>query len=181
MSQNHLRLLILMGILLNLELNFLNVRMPLNMSALGQGAAGYGLFESLLAGGALTSMSALYLAGPRLSLYNSLGLGNLLVALGCTSLLVDRYSVLLGGGTLVGLGLGLIDVSGITLLQLMAPPGLRGQTLGGFMGASALGLVLGAGLGGIVFSRTMYPALGFVTLVLTMFWYIATKPPRTRT
>ena len=87
-SQNHLRLLILMGILPNLELNFLNVRIPLDMSALGQGAAGYGLFESLLAGGALAGMSALYLAGPRLSLYSSLGLGNLLVALGCTSLLV---------------------------------------------------------------------------------------------
>ena len=95
---------------------------------------------------------------------------------------MTSYSVPLDGGTLVGLGLGLIEVSGITLLQLMALPGLRGQTLGGFMGASALGLVLGVGRGSIVFSRTMYPALGFVTLVLTI--YSGTWPrslPQTRT
>ncbi len=90
---------------------------------------------------------------------------------------MTSYSVPLDGGTLVGLGLGLIEVSGITLLQLMALPGLRGQTLGGFMGASDLGQAQGAGLGGVVFNRAMYPVLGLGTLVLTMFWYMAAKPP----
>ncbi len=45
------------------------------------------------------------------------------------------------------------------------------------MGASDLGQAQGAGLGGVVFNRAMYPVLGLGTLVLTMFWYMAAKPP----
>lgn len=139
-----LAVLLLASLVLNASLNLLNVLMPLAMERNRHGAAGYGLFETLVSAGALAGILLVTLLSRRLATRHMVTLSQALVALGFALLAGGALPRLLGAGAVIGAGLGLGEVAAVTLLQLTVPDGLRGKVLGLVMFANALGLTVGA-------------------------------------
>lgn len=168
-------LVVLLGTLvLNAGLNLLNVLMPLAMERSGAGARGYGLFESLVSAGTLLGIllitTALHKVTPRGLVAGALAV----VATGFGMLATGTTMWLLGGGAVIGTGLGMGEVSALTMMQLIVPDGSRGKVMGLVLPANALGLTIGAAVAGAVApSPSHTPALlaaAGAVLALAVVW-----------
>ncbi len=174
-----LQLLLIATLVLNAALNLLNVLMPLVMERSGHGAAGYGTFEALVSGGALLGIAAVTVLARRVPERVLVTISQTTVAIGFAVLAVGALVPTLGGGAVIGMGLGLGEVAAITLLQRQVPDGHRGKVLGLVLPANALGLSLGALVGGAVASSPSYALafLGAGTLVaaLALTWSVLSR------
>jgi MFS family permease len=182
LKRGKLVLLLLMSLALNAALSTMNVLMPLAMHDLGRGAAGYGLFGALLSAGALGGILSVTLLGSRLQPAYAIGLGNALLALGFAVFSLGGFELLLGGALVAGLGLGILEVAGITLLQLVAPHGLRGKIIGLVLCVNALGLSGGAWLAGQ--AAALMPASSYFVMAaglvfgLSVLWAAVSLQPQ---
>lgn len=139
-----LAFLLLSSFALNASLNALNVVVPILMERNGRGAAGYGLFESLISAGILVGIFLVSLIGSRLRARLQIGIAQLLFAIGFGIMALGGLAATFGGGIVLGIGLGIGEVAILTLVQLAVPDGMRGKVLGVAFAANAAGLTFGA-------------------------------------
>lgn len=183
-----LAVVLVLSLMLNAALATLNVAVPLAMEALGRGATGYGLFQSVTAVGTLGGILAVSVIGARVSAPFQVGLANTLIAVGFAVFAPGGFTWLLGGAIFVGFGLGMTEVAAVTLLQLAVPDGMRGKVLGIVLAANALGLTLGAWLVGQFAEQigltAIYLAIATLLVALSALWLLvnlrhpnALKPP----
>ncbi|MFC4637917.1 MFS transporter [Deinococcus hohokamensis] len=171
LEQPLLRTLMLLGALTNLALNLVNVRAPLTMTALDDGASDYAVFEMLISGGALGGIALVPVLSRRLGTDALIRLGSLVTVLGVALLAAGGVEVWWSGGLLLGLGLGVLEVAAMTRLQRAVPEKLRGRVLGAFLTSNAAGLTLGAALGRLdVPSAWLMPAVAAVLLCAGLVW-----------
>jgi MFS family permease len=171
-----LAFMLLVTFLLNLTLNMLNVIMPVTMLGLGKGAAGYGLFETLVSLGTLGGIGLVAATSSRLKPQRLLGVGYVFMAGGFVSLAVGGFGWALGGGAVTGVGLGMVEVSAMTFLQLLIPDGMRGKIMGLSLSAGALGLMLGATVAGqlvnTVSNTVVFSVSAAVIVLLSVAWIL---------
>lgn len=147
--------------------NLLNVLMPVAMDRTGQGARGFGFFESALSLGMILGIITVSFAGRRLAPRYQIGLAQFLMAAGFAVMALGRFGYFLGGGAVLGFGLGFSEVAAVTLLQLAVPDGMRGKVLGLIFSANAAGLTVGAWLGGVLAARAgVTPVLAAAALAI---------------
>jgi MFS family permease len=173
-GDSRLSFLVIATFVLNLILNLMNVTMPVLMERLGQGARGYGLFEAALALGVLIGIACVNLVGEKIPLVYRVSIGKGLFGVGFALLAFGSFSWFVGGAFVIGLGLGLNEVAAMTFSQLVIPDGMRGKVLGLKLSSGALGLTLGAWLGGQVVQQTdlAYALAAVAVLVLCASWTI---------
>lgn len=129
---------------LNASLNALNVVIPVLMERNGRGAAGYGLFESLISAGILVGIVAVGLVGSRIRPSAQIGVSQLVFASGFALMAIPHLAWTYAGGAVLGIGLGIGEVAILTLVQLAVPDGLRGKVMGVAFAFNAAGLTFGA-------------------------------------
>jgi MFS family permease len=155
-------------LILNATLNIINVTMPVMMERLGLGAKGYGFFEASLAFGVLVGILLMSLVGKRILLPYQISIGEGLFGIGFALLACGSLVWFLGGGLVLGFGLGFVEVSAMTFSQLIIPDGMRGKVLGLNLSSGALGLTVGAWLGGLVIDQaSLAYALSAIVILLT--------------
>ncbi len=175
-SQSVLLALLALTFTLNLSLNVVNVRAPVFMTTSGAGAGGYALFEAFVSGGALAGILLVGLISRRVSLDAQVGVAVALLALGVAALALPLPAAWFAGAALAGLGLGIGDVAAITRVQLLVPGHLRGRVAGAMISVTALGLSLGAVLGGTALSgAALMPTLGAVLALLALGWALLAR------
>jgi MFS family permease len=166
-SDSRLSCKVVTTLILNMTLNIINVTMPVLMERLGHGAKGYGFFEATLALGVLLGILLVNVVGKKLELPYQISVGEALFGLGFVFLAVGGFSWFLGGGLVIGVSLGFVEVAAMTFSQLIIPDGMRGKVLGLNMSSGALGLTLGAWLGGlVVYQPSLAYALSAVSVLL---------------
>lgn len=168
---------------LNATLNIVSVTMPVLMERLGQGAKGYGLFEATLALGVLLGIACVSFIGNKLPLVYKISIGKGLFGIGFVLLAFGSFSWFIGGAFVVGLALGFTEVAALTFSQLVIPDGMRGKVLGLKLSSGALGLTLGAWLGGQVVqtANLAYTFAAVAVLLLCIAWtYLNMQRGRTR-
>lgn len=169
-----LAVVLVLSFMLNAALATLNVAMPLALEASGQGAAGYGIFQSVTALGTLGGILAVSLVGTHLSTPFQVGLANTLIAVGFAAFSPGSFAWLIGGAVFVGFGLGMTEVAAVTLLQLAVPEGMRGKVLGIVLAANALGLSLGAWLVGQLVGEigltALYLTVSILLITVSTLW-----------
>ncbi len=143
-QQPTLSLIMLLSFMLNAALSTLNITMPLEMMRLGYGAKGYGIFEMIISASVLIGIALVSLLAHKFKPQLLVGIGSSLLALGLAALIGHSYSWFLVGASVLGFGLGILEVSAVTLLQIVVPERLRGKVLGINFTANALGLSGGA-------------------------------------
>jgi MFS family permease len=144
LGRGPLAFLLVSSFALNASLNALNVVVPILMERNGRGAAGYGLFESLISAGILVGIFLVSLIGSRVRARVQIGIAQLLFAIGFSIMALGGLTATFGGGIVLGLGLGIGEVAILTLVQLAVPDGMRGKVLGVAFTANAAGLTFGA-------------------------------------
>jgi MFS family permease len=173
-SDSRLFFLVISTFVLNATLNILNVTMPVLMERLGQGARGYGFFEASLALGVLVGIVFVNVVGDKVSLVYKISIGKGLFGIGFALLAFGSFSWFIGGAFVFGVGLGFSEVAVMTFAQLIIPDGMRGKVLGLQLSSGALGLTLGAWLGGQVVYQTglAYALSGVVILLTCLIWTV---------
>lgn len=162
---------------LNLTLNVLNVRSPLFAREVGRGAVDYALLEGLFSGGALIGIVGTGLLGRTLRVRQSVALGLGIFTLGMLAHAAPQLSVWFAASAVAGLGIGLLDVAGMTQVQQLVPGGLRGRVTGISMTAAACGLSLGAVIGGLSWGTTLLMlALSTALLALSGSYLVISRP-----
>jgi MFS family permease len=176
-GDSRLSFLVLSTFILNAALNIVNVTMPVLMEHLGQGAKGYGFFEAVLALGVLLGIACVSLIGERIPLVYRISIGKGLFGLGFVLLAFGGFSWFVTGAFVLGLGLGFTEVAAVTFSQLLIPDGMRGKVLGLKLSSGALGLTLGAWLGGQVVQTTnlAYTVAATAALVLCLAWTLLNR------
>jgi MFS family permease len=175
-----LGLLLAMSFTLNASLSVLNVLVPARMLEIGRGAPGYGLFESLVSAGALCGIVLVGLVARRVRPTAQVTAGNSGIIAALPLLAVGSFPTLLAGGVVGGIGLGFLEVSAVTMLQLMTPDGMRGKLMGLVVGVNAFGLAVGAWAAGQV-AVPLLLALLLVTMVgTTAAWAAGNRRLRER-
>jgi MFS family permease len=171
-GDSRLSFLVISTFVLNATLNILNVTMPVLMERLGQGAKGYGFFEASLALGVLLGIVFVNVVGDKVSLVYKISVGKGLFGLGFVLLAFGSFSWFIGGAFVFGVGLGFSEVAVMTFAQLIIPDGMRGKVLGLQLSSGALGLTLGAWVGGQVVQTTelAYTLAAVAILVLCGVW-----------
>jgi MFS family permease len=171
-GDSRLSFLVITMLVLNATLNIVNVTTPVLMERLGQGARGYGLFEATLALGVLLGIACVSFIGEKIPLVYKISIGKGLFGIGFILLAFGGFSWLVGGAFLIGLALGFTEVAGTTFSQLVIPDGMRGKVLGLKLSSGALGLTLGAWLGGQVVQSTnlAYMVSAIFVIVLCLAW-----------
>jgi MFS family permease len=169
---SRLSFMVLTTLVLNLTLNTVNVTMPVLMERLGQGAKGYGFFEATLALGVLLGIGCVSLIGGRIPLVYKISVGKGLFGLGFVLLAFGSFSWFVCGAFFLGLSLGFTEVAAMTFSQLIIPDGMRGKVLGLKLSSGALGLTLGAWLGGQVaqYSELAYGVSAVAVFILCAAW-----------
>lgn len=169
-----LAVVLVLSFMLNAALATLNIAVPLAMEALGRGATGYGIFQSVMAVGTLGGVLAVSVIGSRLGAPFQVGLANTLIAVGFGLIVPGNFSWFLSGAVFVGFGLGMTEVAAVTLLQLAVPDGMRGKVLGIVFAANALGLTLGAWSVGQFAEQvglmTLYVAMATLLVAVSTLW-----------
>jgi MFS family permease len=173
---SRLSFLVITTFVLNAMLNIVNVTMPVLMERLGQGAKGYGFFEATLAFGVLLGIACVSFIGDKLPLVYKISVGKALFGIGFVLLAFGDFSWFVSGAFVFGLGLGFTEVAAVTFSQLVIPDGMRGKVLGLKLSSGALGLALGAWLGGQVVqtANLAYTLAAVVVLVLCVAWTFLT-------
>jgi MFS family permease len=171
-----LAFVLMLSLALNAALSLLSVTMPLTMAALSRGAAGYGLYQTLAAVGMLAGILAVGLLTTRLTPPQQIAMATTLMAAGFAVLASGTFGILLTGGLVLGFGLGMLEVAGVTLLQLAVPDGMRGRVLGLVLGTNAAGFSAGAYLAGR-FATTvdvglLYAIAAALLFVLSVGWVL---------
>ncbi|HEX2864258.1 MAG TPA: MFS transporter [Deinococcales bacterium] len=175
-ADRQLLLIGVMSLLLNATLAAVNVLAPTMMVRLGRGAAGYGLFEGLISGAALAGIAAIAVLGARVDNRRGVTIGNVILLTGIALLTPNTFPAMLVAAAFTGLGLGILEVTAITLVQQLVPPELRGRLLGANMAFGALGLTVGSSL-----TASLAPSLPLavftlglsaITLVPTVVWAV---------
>jgi MFS transporter, DHA3 family, macrolide efflux protein len=182
-GDSRLSFLVFSTFVLNATLNILNVTMPVLMERLGQGAKGYGFFEASLALGVLLGIVFVNVVGDKVSLVYKISLGKGLFGIGFALLAFGSFSWFIGGAFVFGMGLGFSEVAVVTFAQLIIPDGMRGKVLGLQLSSGALGLTLGAWVGGQVVQSTelTYTLAAVAILVLCGVWtYLNVQRGRAR-
>jgi MFS family permease len=176
-GDSRLSFLVLSTFILNAALNIVNVTMPVLMERLGQGAKGYGFFEAVLALGVLLGIACVSLIGERIPLVYRISIGKGLFGLGFVLLAFGGFSWFVTGAFVFGLGLGFTEVAAVTFSQLLIPDGMRGKVLGLKLSSGALGLTLGAWLGGQVVQTTnlAYTVAATAALVVCLAWTLLNR------
>jgi MFS family permease len=171
-KDSRLSFMVLTTLILNLTLNTVNVTMPVLMERLGQGARGYGLFEATLALGVLLGIGCVSLIGERVPLVYKVSIGKGLFGLGFVLLAFGSFSWFICGAFFLGLSLGFTEVAAMTFSQLIIPDGMRGKVLGLKLSSGALGLTLGAWLGGQVaqYTELAYTVSAVAVFILCVAW-----------
>ena len=171
-GDSRLSFLVITTFILNLTFNTVNVTMPVLMERLGQGARGYGLFEATLALGVLLGIGCVNLIGEKVPLVYKISIGKGLFGLGFVLFAFGTFSWFLCGALFLGLSLGFAEVASMTFSQLVIPDGMRGKVLGLKLSSGALGLTLGAWLGGQVVQHTelAYSVSAVAVFVLCIAW-----------
>lgn len=165
-----------MGFALNLALNVMNVRAPLHLSATGRGAPDYAVFETLLSGGVLAGIALVTPLAARRSLDALIGAGRWVVVVGTLGLSLGPVPAWWGSAAVFGVGLGLLEVAGLTRSQQLIPNGLRGRVVGAKLAVNAVGLVLGAALAaGPTGTGALMLALAALFAVLALTWAAAAR------
>lgn len=171
-----LAFMLLVTFLLNLSLNMLNVIMPVTMLGLGKGAAGYGLFETLVSLGTLAGIGLVAATSARLKPQRLMGVGYVFMAGGFVSLAVGGFGWSLVGGGIGGIGLGIVEVSAMTFMQLLIPGGMRGKIMGLSLSAGALGLMLGATVAGqlvnAMSNTVIFGVSAAIIVLLSLAWIL---------
>lgn len=164
--------MVIATLILNLTLNIINVTMPVLMKDSGQGAGGYGLFEATLAFGMLLGIACIGLLGDKIPLAYKISFGIGLKGVGFLLLAFGGFSWFIVGAFVFGSGLGLSEVAVMTFAQRVIPDGMRGKVLGLHLSSGALGLTLGAWLGGqgIQHTELAYMLSAIATLILCVVW-----------
>ncbi len=166
-----LMLMLLLGFSMNLTLNVVNVRAPLFMQGHAGGAGGYALFEGLLSGGALLGALAVGPLARRWSADTLIAVGRGACALAVAGLALPDARAWFVAAGLLGVSLGLMEVAATTRIQALAPRGALGRVMGVFLGLNALGLSLGAALGGAHLpSSALFTALAALLAALGALW-----------
>lgn len=175
-AQPLLLVMVLLSFAMNLALNVVNVRAPLFMQRVGAGAGGYALFEGLTAGGALVGALAVGLLARRLSSDALINLGRALCVLALLGLAAPVLGLWFAASGLLGLSLGLLEVSAITRAQGLVAAGALGRVMGLFLGLNALGLSAGAGLGASALpSPALFVGLAALLGGLGLLWNRAVR------
>jgi MFS family permease len=171
-SDSRLSFSVFTTLVLNAALNIINVTMPIIMERLGLGAKGYGLFEASLALGVLVGILLVNVIGKRISLPYQISIGKGLFGMGFALLAFGGLVWFLGGGFVLGFGLGFVEVSAMTFSQLIIPDGMRGKVLGLNLSSGALGLTVGAWLGGLVIDQAglAYALSAIIILLVCLAW-----------
>ena len=154
-----LAFLLISSFVLNASLNALNVVVPILMEQSGRGAAGYGLFESLISGGILAGILVVSVIGSRIRPRVQIGAAQLLFAAGFGIMAAGGMLATFAGGVVLGIGLGVGEVAILTLVQLAVPDGMRGKVLGVAFTANAAGLTFGAWAAGAALGAASAPAI----------------------
>ncbi|GGO29269.1 MFS transporter [Deinococcus humi] len=174
-------LLALMGMsfALNLAMNVMNTRAPLQMALHGRGAADYAVFEMLISGGVLLGIVLVTPLTARWSLDALISAGRWVLLAGTLGFILVSVPAWWAGAAVFGLGLGLLEVAVTTRSQQIIEPGVRGRVIGALMGVNAVALSLGAGLAALPLP-TPGLMLGLVglLLVLTPLWPAALRRQR---
>ncbi|GGR35506.1 MFS transporter [Deinococcus ruber] len=175
-TQPLLRIMLLLSFAMNLTLNVVNVRAPLFMTGIGAGANGYALFEGLSAGGALLGALGVGVLSKRWKTDALINTGRLLCVLAVLTLAVPQLWGWFVAAALLGLSLGLLEVATITRAQGLVAADTLGRVMGVFLGVNALGLSLGAVLGGLTVSSTvLFVFLASLLGVLGLLWNRAVR------
>lgn len=161
---------------LNASLNALNVVIPILMERTGRGAAGYGLFESLISAGLLVGIVLVGLVGSRIRPSLQIGVSQLVFAAGFGLMALSPGTYTYVGGAVLGMGLGIGEVAILTLIQLAVPDGLRGKVMGVAFAFNAAGLTFGAWIAGIGLElstpATIFGAAAVLGLVMCSAWTV---------
>jgi MFS family permease len=170
-----LSLIMLLSFMLNAALSNLNIMIPLEMTRLGYGAKGYGLFEMIISASILLGIVLVSMIAGKLRPQLLVGLGSVLVAIGLAVLTGHSYHWYLIAASILGLGLGILEVSAVTLLQIVVPETLRGKVLGINFTANALGLSGGAYLTGQLSHfpiSYVYGGFAFIVFAAALMWIV---------
>jgi MFS family permease len=170
-----LSLIMLLSFMLNAALINLNITMPIEMTRLGYGARGYGIFEMISSASILVGIGLVSMMAGKIRPQLLVGIGSGLLAIGLAVLTGHSYSWFLTGASILGLGLGILEVSGITLLQIVVPERLLGKILGINFTANALGLS-----GGAYFTRQLadlplsyvYGGFALIVFATALMWSV---------
>lgn len=168
--------LLSMSFALNVALNVMNTRAPVQMAAHGRGAADYALYEMLISGGVLLGIVLVTPLSARLSLDALIGLGRWVLVLGTAGFVFTPVPVWWAGAAVFGLGLGLLEVAATTRSQQLTGLEVRGRVIGALLGINAVGLSLGAGLAALPLP-TPGLMLGLVVALLGLapLWPVALR------
>lgn len=183
LTRGPLAFLLISSFALNASLNALNVVVPILMERNGRGAAGYGIFESLISAGILVGIFLVSLIGSRLRARVQIGVAQLLFAIGFGIMALGGLAATFGGGIVLGLGLGIGEVAILTLVQLAVPDGMRGKVLGVAFTANAAGLTFGAWAAGAALDTvpptTIFAAAAVLGATMCAAWtLLQVRDPR---
>ncbi|CAM3354285.1 hypothetical protein DESA109040_09110 [Deinococcus saxicola] len=156
-----------MSFALNLMMNVMNTRAPLQMAVHGRGAADYAIFEILISGGVLLGIVLVTPLAARWSLDVLIGLGRWILVLGTVGFVFVPIPAWWAGAAVLGIGLGLLAVATTTRSQQLTGQQVRGRVIGALLGVNAVGLSLGAGLAALPLS-TPRLMLGLTVLLLCL-------------
>lgn len=168
-----------MSFALNLAMNVMNTRAPLQMALHGRGAADYAVFEMLISGGVLLGIVLVTPLTARWSLDALIGAGRWVLLAGALGFIFVPIPAWWAGAAVFGLGLGLLEVAATTRSQQLTGLEVRGRVIGALMGVNAVALSLGAGLAALPLPTPgLMLGLALLLLALMPLWPLALRRPQ---
>ncbi|WP_415831243.1 MFS transporter, partial [Deinococcus frigens] len=164
---------------LNLAMNVMNTRAPVQMAVHGRGAADYAIFEMLISGGVLLGIALVTPLAARWSLDALIGAGRWVLVAGTLGFVLIPIAAWWAGAAVFGIGLGLLEVAATTRSQQLTGLEVRGRVIGALLALNAVGLSLGAGLAALPLP-TPGLMLGLTALLLCLapLWPVALRLQR---
>ncbi len=168
--------LLSMSFTLNLMMNVMNTRAPVQMAVYGRGAADYAIFEMLISGGVLLGIVLVTPLSACTSLDVLIGLGRWVLVAGTLGFILVSIPAWWVGAAVFGTGLGLLEVAATTRSQQLVGQEVRGRLIGALLGINAVGLSLGAGLAALpLFTPRLMLGLTVLLLCLAPLWPVALR------
>lgn len=168
--------LLTMSFALNLAMNMMNVRAPLQMMQHGRGAADYAIFEMVISGAVLGGIALVMPLMTRFSPDAVIGAGRWVLVAGTLGFVSTSVAAWWVAAAVFGVGLGLLEVAATTRSQQLVPQEVRGRVVGSLMGVNAVGLSLGAVLAAqSLGTSSLMLGLGVTLGLLALSWPLAVR------